>query len=159
MKKIIIGIDPGRSGAISVRYNEELIINTKCPQTVEEMGQVVNGIFLNGESKIAVAYIEQVHAFPTDARSSAFKFGQNYGEWLGILSALEIRTVLVSPQRWMKYFGEQTKEGRLPKDKKDRKNKLKEIAKEYLPINCGNVTLYNADSILINVYGKEHEGK
>ena len=159
MIKIIIGIDPGRSGAISVRYNDNLIISTKCPKTVEEMGKVVNNIFLNGEKKLAVAYIEQVHAFPTDARSSAFKFGQNYGGWLGILAALGIRTVLVSPQKWMKYFGEQTKEGRLPKEKKDRKNKLKEIANKYLPVNCGNVTLYNADSILINVYGKEHEGK
>ena len=98
---------------------------------------------------VMIAYIEQVHAFPTDARSSAFKFGRNYGEWLGVLGALRIKTIHVTPQKWMKYYKEKFKMA-LPKDKQQRKRKLKEIAANYTD---KKVTLYNADAILIAVYG------
>jgi hypothetical protein len=36
--------------------------------------------------------------------SSTFKFGTAYGAILGILAALEVRTVLVTPQVWKKHF-------------------------------------------------------
>ena len=70
-----------------------------------------------------VAYLEQVHAFPTDGRSSAFKFGTNYGVWQGFLGALDIECNLVSPQVWMKPLG-------LSKDKKLRKNEIKAMAQK-----------------------------
>ena len=41
---------------------------------------------------------------------------------------------------------------KLPKEKKDRKNKLKEIASDYIDIDQ-KTTLWNADSILITMYG------
>ena len=41
---------------------------------------------------------------------------------------------------------------KLPKEKKDRKNKLKEIAFDYIDIDQ-KTTLWNADSILITMYG------
>ena len=49
----------------------------------------------------------------------------------------------------MKYYKDKFKM-KLPKEKKDRKNKLKEIATQYTD---KKVTLYNADAILIAVYG------
>ena len=148
---IVIGIDPGKSGAIAV-WDEGIDKAIKCPSTPEGMANIFNSIMTNswidGDSKI-VAYIEQVHAFPTDARSSAFKFGRNYGEWLGVLGALRIETIHVTPQKWMKYW--KTKLNiKLPKDKPERKRNLKEIASHYTD---KKVTLYNADAILITMYG------
>ena len=99
--------------------------------------------------KNIVAYLERVHAFPTDGRSSAFKFGMNYGEWIGILASMRIETVLVTPQKWMKHFKEKFNI-KLPKEKPQRKRKLKEIASQYTD---RTITLYNADAILIAVYG------
>ena len=49
----------------------------------------------------------------------------------------------------MKYYKEKYKMA-LPKDKQQRKRKLKEIAANYTD---KKVTLYNADAILIAVYG------
>ena len=49
----------------------------------------------------------------------------------------------------MKYFKEKLKI-KLPKDKPQRKRKLKEIASQYTD---RTVTLYNSDAILIAVYG------
>ena len=106
-------------------------------------------------NKNVIAYVERVWARPSNATRAAFTFGVNYGEWLGILAALNIKTVLVTPQTWMKYYKDKFKI-KLPKEKKDRKNKLKEIATQYTD---KKVTLYNADAILIAVYGFIEQSK
>tara|TARA_Y100001951_G_scaffold65310_1_gene52457 strand:+ start:227 stop:493 length:267 start_codon:yes stop_codon:yes gene_type:complete len=62
--------------------------------------------------------IEKVHAFPTDARSSAFKFGMNYGMWLGIIGALSIPVIKVAPQTWMKSYAPLPKENKKEKENK-----------------------------------------
>ena len=74
-----------------------------------------------------IAIKKKVHAMPHDGRSSLFKFGVNYGAWLGILHSLNTinQIVEVSPQKWMKFWENKIGE-KLPKVKKDRKNKLKE---------------------------------
>ena len=156
--KTIIGIDPGKSGAIAL-WDEGIDKVIKCPPNVNDMSKAIlsivntgwldNGIYFPSRKNKTIAYIERVHAFPTDGRSSAFKFGVNYGQWLGILSTLNIETVLVTPQKWMKYWKEKFNI-KLPKDKQQRKRKLKEIAAQYTD---KKVTLYNADAILIAVYG------
>ena len=141
----IIGIDPGQGGAIAC-WNKG-IKSYKCPQNVETMAGIVEEFIFNSEN--IYAYIEQVHAMPHDGRSSIFKFGTNYGKWLGILGAYQIETTFVTPQKWMKHW--QEKLGiKLPKDKPSRKRELKEIASHYTD---KKVTLYNADAILITMYG------
>ena len=148
---VIIAIDPGASGGIAI-WDKGIKSIHKCPKDVEKMADIVNnsvnGSWINGDGK-AVAYIEQVHAFPTDARSSAFKFGTNYGKWLGILGAKKIKTILVSPQKWMKYYQKKFN-FKLPKNKTERKRRLKELAAEYTD---KTVTLYSSDAILIAMYG------
>tara|TARA_R100000656_G_scaffold72820_2_gene54305 strand:+ start:34 stop:522 length:489 start_codon:yes stop_codon:yes gene_type:complete len=149
----IIGIDPGAGGAVAV-WDKGISKIHKCPKTTTVMADVIKSA-MNSEN--IFAYVEQVHAFPHDGRSSIFKFGKNYGEWLGILGAYRIETTLVSPQKWMKYW--QTKLNiKLPKDKPERKRNLKEIASHYTD---KKVTLYNADAILITMYGLyvEQEGE
>jgi len=149
----IIGIDPGANGAIStfrsdvVGHPIELLIAHKCPDSAEGMAKIVETC-LSGSTDIH-AYIEQVHAMPHDGRSSLFKFGTNYGKWLGILGAYAIDTTYVSPQKWMKWW-ELRMGTKLPKIKKDRKNMLKSWANE---CTSQKVTLYNADAILIAMYG------
>ena len=147
----IIGIDPGKSGAIAI-WNGGIDRIVKCPLNVINMADEIRKI---KDKRNTIAYVERVHAFPTDARSSAFKFGMNYGQWLGILGAMKIKTVLVPPQTWMKYFKDKLKI-KLPKEKPKRKRKLKELASQYTD---KSVTLYNSDAILISVYGFIQETK
>lgn len=149
----IIGIDPGVNGAISTFRSDvvgnpiELLIAYKCPDSVEDMAKIIEKC-QSGSTDIH-AYIEQVHAMPHDGRSSLFKFGTNYGKWLGILGAYAIDITYVSPQKWMKWW-EVRMGTKLPKIKKDRKNMLKSWASE---CTSQKVTLYNADAILIAMYG------
>ena len=148
----ILGIDPGASGAIAyfksddVKYDINAITAYKCPDSAEDMARIVENCL--SENRL-YAYIEQVHAMPHDGRSSLFKFGTNYGKWLGVLGAYAIDTTYVSPQKWMKWW--QIRMGtKLPKIKKDRKNMLKSWAQQ---CTSQKVTLYNADAILIAMYG------
>ena len=150
----ILGIDPGASGAIAyfksddVKYDINAITAYKCPKEVIDMANLAHQLS-NSEHQKCFAYIEQVHAMPHDGRSSLFKFGTNYGKWLGILGAYSIDITYVSPQKWMKWW-EVRMGTKLPKIKKDRKNMLKSWASE---CTSQKVTLYNADAILIAMYG------
>ena len=156
MNKTVIGIDPGANGAISFTTTNDKIRKRngvspwKCHKLLAGRTLICT-MAKQAYHKEIVAYIEKVHAMPHDGRSSLFKFGVNYGVWLGILDAKGIKTIEVSPQKWMRWW--ETKLGiKLPKEKKDRKNKLKEIAFDYIDIDQ-KTTLWNADSILITMYG------
>ena len=155
----IIGIDPGAGGAMVV-WNKGISKIYKCPKDTETMADIVKeSLYINKTKNIGevFAYMELVHAMPHDGRSSLFKFGTNYGKWLGILGAFKVPTTLVSPQRWMKYWKDKLNI-ELSKDKSSRKRELKEIASHYTD---KKVTLYNADAILITMYGlfDKHEGE
>ena len=150
--KTIIGIDPGASGAISFTNKEEKkVYYYKCHEKISGRRLNVSMALNTYRSKEAIAYIEKVHAMPHDGRSSLFKFGVNYGAWLGILNSVKgiTKIVEVSPQKWMKFWENKIGE-KLPKVKKDRKNKLKEIASIYTDKPA---TLWNADAVLITMYG------
>jgi len=143
----IIGIDPGKSGGLTV-IDSDGIVAHKCPPTPEKMA-ILFGIALNGHAPIDVQVImEQVWARPTNGSRHAFSYGTNYGLWFGIAAAHEIKIDLVSPQKWMKEIG-------CPKgmDVKKRKHWLKDKAMELYP-SLPKVTLLTADSILIAHYGK-----
>ena len=68
----VIGIDPGKSGAVAI-WNEGIDKVIKCPSTPKKMADIIKS---ETWSTKVVVYIEKVWAFPTDARSSAFK--KNY---------------------------------------------------------------------------------
>ena len=92
--------------------------------------------------------MEKVWARPNNAVRSAFTYGVNYGQWLGIAAASETHMYTVLPSEWMTSIG--CKKGM---DYSERKKWLKEKAKKLYP-EC-KVTLYTADSILIAHYAKE----
>ena len=99
-----IGIDPGAKGGISLVTKKGTLIQAfHCPSDPNGMADVVDKIIfeitsfpLDGNN--VVCYIENVWAFPTDARSNAFNFGVNYGKWLGIISSSNVKPILVTPK-------------------------------------------------------------
>ena len=140
----VIGIDPGKSGGLTVIEKKD-VYSQKCPGDVKDMA-IMFAIALEQTppQKVAV-FLEKVWAFPTDAKKTAFIFGQNYGQWEGIISSYEIGVSYVTPKEWQSFYD-------IPKMvKKDRKNHIKKIAKELFP-NI-KVTLNVSDSILIANYG------
>ena len=104
-----IGIDPGISGAIAILQDDDSLINVYDMPIMAGTGkrQQVNASELvkilsqaNG-----ISYVERVSAMPGQGVSSMFSFGTSYGIVLGVLAALQIPVVLVTPQRWKKIAG------------------------------------------------------
>ena len=149
IKKVIISsekkylaIDPGKSGGIAI-LSEDSVEAYKCPPTFKEMAELIKKISKNNSF---ICVLEKVHAFPTDARSSLFKFGTNYGVWMGILESNNIEYELVMPKKWQHDF-------HLPKEKRERKQELKKIAKCFYE----KTTLYTADAICMAVWRRANE--
>ena len=149
---IAVGIDPGKSGGLVKIHSKNYECSMhKCPDTTQGMSSLLKNAkdsAFKDNLPILVA-IEKVHAFPTDARSSAFKFGMNYGMWLGIIGSLNIPLVQVTPQMWMKSYAP------LPKIKQERKKKIKEIATEIFEDIYNNekrITYAISDAALIALW-------
>lgn len=113
MNKIIIGIDPGKSGAICAIRGKEILLLEKCPTLkngtkqdydVQEMCKIMSKL----QVMSPIAYVERVHAMPKQGVCSMFDFGMGYGIWLGLLHAMKIPFVTVPPQSWKKVLLEGT---------------------------------------------------
>jgi len=110
---IILGIDPGVSGAISVLENKKVIEIFDMPTMIDGKkskrqvnGAQVSNIFkerLKGDKEIIVV-VEHVNAMPGQGVTSMFNFGQSFGVIKGISSALSLPIYFVRPTKWKKHF-------------------------------------------------------
>ena len=110
---IIIGIDPGLSGAIAVLENNEVKKILEIPVMSEgkknkrqlNSSLLVNLIKENIEQNEEVAVVvEQVNAMPGQGVTSMFNFGQTFGAIKGVCAALELPIFFVRPSKWKKHF-------------------------------------------------------
>jgi len=111
MPRHIIGIDPGKTGAVAVLKNEVMVSLVKCPvkrvktgRAPKEYDLAAMYALLHAYSENAVVYMERVGAFPIHGRVqgavSMFSFGEGYGGWRMAATALGLPLVLVRPQAW-----------------------------------------------------------
>lgn len=139
MAEIILGIDPGGSGALAIRSIDRPLDFYKLDNTELDIN---NWLISLPISDIKKAYIENVHSMPKQGVASSFKFGKNFGFLIGLLTANKIPYELVSPQRWQKAMQCQSHGD---------KNITKAAAQRLFP-NI-KITHANADAILIAEYG------
>ena len=151
--KTYIGIDPGKSGGICSIEDNRLRAN-KCPDSVQGMAELFKDILQDTSPKDVFLYIEKVWAMPHDGKSSIFTFGQNYGQWEGVIASFNIIPIYVTPSTWMKHH-----EVQKGLKKQERKNILKQMAQEFIDSNSyishqwkGVATLATADAIMIAKY-------
>ena len=110
---IIIGVDPGISGAISVIENKKILEVYDTPTMIEGKknkrqinGAQVSNIIkerLNGNKEVVVV-VENVNAMPGQGVTSMFNFGQSFGVIKGICAALSLPIHFVRPTKWKKHF-------------------------------------------------------
>lgn len=104
--KCIMGVDPGASGAIAFYYTDN--IHVISAYDVPIVGKEINASALAEIIKThspELAVVEIVHSMPKQGVSSSFNFGVAYGVAKGVIGALNVRRVDVSPTKWKKYFG------------------------------------------------------
>lgn len=100
---IYIGIDPGKSGALAVLYDDwgDNVVVRVIKFDSREYVQTLRD--LSGQR--VKACLEHVGAMPGQGVTSMFNFGQNFGYIKGLLEAFQIPYELVRPQKWKKAFG------------------------------------------------------
>lgn len=103
-----MGIDPGLTGGVVVLDGDGFLDYALRTPVIKEKSKrhfdipsmvecVRKG--MDSDPRFMVA-IEKVGAMPRDGRVGAFNFGKGYGLWLGILGALSIPYLEITPQRW-----------------------------------------------------------
>ena len=152
---IIIGIDPGINGAISIIENKKIIEVYDTPTMIDGKknkrqinGAQVTNIFkerLNGEKEVVVV-VEHVNAMPGQGVTSMFNFGQSFGVIKGICAALNLPIYFVRPAKWKKHFN-------LIKTNKDAsRTKVIEVYPEITSKLHRKKDSNRADAILIALY-------
>ena len=112
---LIIGIDPGISGAVCFFENGEIkdIIDMPIMAEGKKNKKQINGSQLCNEiitrtnsylKKDIYVVVEQVSAMPGQGVTSMFNFGQSFGVIKGICSAMQFPIYFVRPAKWKKYF-------------------------------------------------------
>ncbi len=113
---LIIGIDPGISGAICFFEDGQVREILEMPTMADgkKNKRQVNGPQIYNEilsrttkfsKKDIFVVIEQVSAMPGQGVTSMFNFGQSFGVLKGICSAMQLSMHFVRPAKWKKYFG------------------------------------------------------
>ena len=152
---IIIGIDPGISGAISIVENKKILEVYDTPTMIDgkknkrqiNSAQVTNIIRerLKDGKEITVV-VEHVNAMPGQGVTSMFNFGQSFGVIKGICAALSLPIYFVRPTKWKKHFN-------LIKTNKDAsRTKVIEVYPEISSKLHRKKDSNRADAILIALY-------
>ena len=112
---LIIGIDPGISGAICFFEDGQVkeIIDMPVMADGKKNKRQINGPQVYNEilkrinkfqKKDIIVVIEQVSAMPGQGVTSMFNFGQSFGVLKGICSAMQLSMFFIRPAKWKKYF-------------------------------------------------------
>jgi len=107
---LLIGIDPGVSGAIAVVGGGQVAcyempaveINGKRRVDPAGLHGVLAGILAAGD---CMAVLEHVQGVQGTGATSAFSFGRSFGIVEGVLAGMAIPHTLVRPQVWTKALG------------------------------------------------------
>lgn len=110
---MIIGVDPGLSGAIAVLENDGTYVEVfdiatkkiksgKKSKTVLDDERIIRDICLYS-NELSRVYLERVSAMPGQGVTSMFNFGSTYGFLRGVLTALVDTPTLVTPTSWKRY--------------------------------------------------------
>ncbi len=152
---MIVGIDPGASGAIAFfdMENGTLEVIDMPVMEIERGGKtkreinpnLLAAIFEERPAPVSV-YMEKVGAMPGQGVSSMFQFGRSVGMVEGVVAALALQLHYVTPQRWQKVVG-------VRGGKDGSRLRAIELFPKYAPLFARKKDDGRADAALIAWYG------
>ena len=151
MSKIIIGIDPGKSGGIAWKDVEGVVRVEKMPQTPHDCVDFFRECIILGCHDDISCVLEKVAPNSQNGCQGNFRLGQNYGELRMLLATLGISFTEVSPAKWMNAIvPNRPKGGKTPTA---RKNYIKEKMQNLYPDL--KIILATSDALAILTYAME----
>ena len=105
MSALILGVDPGKTGAVALVALDGVLLDViDMPgATGAALGAHVRDFLADhAPHRVRVAWVEKVASRPGQGVASTFTFGAGWGAVLGALGALEVPVELVTPHAWKK---------------------------------------------------------
>lgn len=155
--RVYIGIDPGANGAVGVYEGADARCYSLSGLSDRDLSNLIAGIAV-GPKSLAFAVIERVGGYigingiPSNAM---FNFGMGYGKLLMALTCVGIPFEEITPQTWQKGLGIPKRDKAKGETQQQFKRRLKAKAESLFPEV--NVTLTNADALLIALYCKRKQ--
>ena len=151
----VMGIDPGAQGGIAVYIDGMNVKRHKMTRDNEELRDL---LLYYRKNYNCLAFLEKLCLRPDDVSvevgkknmGKAFRIQKmlaNFEHLKAVLEIIGMPYVLVHPMSWQSRLGLRIK----GEDKKERKARYKEQAEK---LYGGNVTLWNADALLIMHFGR-----
>jgi crossover junction endodeoxyribonuclease RuvC len=171
--RVVIGVDPGASGALAISVDGRLeeVVDMPVGPNASGKGERVQPAVLadivrdwqfrwSPSSALYVAVIERVAAMPSQGVSSMFAFGHSLGAVEGVLSAMGVPVEWVTPSAWKADMGLSTpKIKREPfadeKEAKKAKARAKAQAKDASRAAAARLFPSNAGAFAL----KKHDGR
>ena len=147
-----IGIDPGLSGAIVILENNSPVAWYRMPTMKTGSANRVNApalaaIIRSVHGEEIKAYVELVSSMPGQGVASMFSFGHSAGVIQGVLGALEIPVIMVTPQTWKK------RAGLVGQDKDASRTKAIQMWPSWRELDKKGAGQAHADAAFIAFYG------
>lgn len=155
MNTHVLVVDPGVSGGFVRRVLRRVYLE-RDPEfdvfpfvSIQDASQKLRDILGGIDRQRLHVVIERVHASPVMSQASAFSFGENYGAWLGLFAAYDLKVHGVSPQQWQMNLP-------IPAgvEGSGRKSALNRLCKQRHP--GVSVTLRTCDAILLSDFVITH---
>jgi Holliday junction resolvasome RuvABC endonuclease subunit len=110
----ILGVDPGATGALALLDTDtgELtiedvpVIVVKAASRRRQTNEISESHLAEIVQQMSpdVAWVERVHSMPKQGVASSFSFGLAYGVIRGVLGALLVPMLFVTPNEWKREF-------------------------------------------------------
>jgi crossover junction endodeoxyribonuclease RuvC len=114
---MIIGIDPGLTGAIAFIGRDGYIVEdlptmangkgkAKVKRQIDpgELAEMIKHQSNQSGEKPIKVYLERVAAMNKQGVSSVFSLGETYGAIKAVVATLQIPIEIISPQEWKKFY-------------------------------------------------------
>ena len=152
-EEMLIGIDPGCSGALVALHDGEPVEWSLMPSVKVGSATRVNAAALSRwlEDRCAFGHVavivEQVAARPGQGVSSMFNFGHATGTVMGVIGSLALPCSLVTPRAWKK------RAGLIGQDKDAARSRAIQLWPQWRALDLKGKGQALADAALIARYG------
>lgn len=152
---IILGIDPGLSGAFAIVGEDGVTVSDMPTFTIKrgkqrrslDLDALVRSLQLSTVWGIDLAVIEEVHAMPAQGVVTTGQLMEAYGAVKGIVAALGIPRVLVPPAVWKQAL-------RVSADKDSSRERASQLAPAHAHLWPAKKDHGRAEAFLLAIYGK-----
>lgn len=158
---LIIGIDPGATGAIAlISESDDVLLDvhdmpifkvtigatSNSQIAIAKLTEILEGYRARGSVHV---YCEQVGATPGKGAVQMFRFGENFGVLKGLFAGLGLPVTFVHPSEWKRVT-------RTPKDKDGARLRASQVFPVWAPAFMRPSDDGRAEAALIGFFGARH---